>query len=189
MSIPVAKVLRPGLKEIVGKLSRKFKLSLLSGDDDSSRVEMTSIFGDNGSLYFRRSAEDKLTYVRSLQHRGEYVVMVGDGLNDAGALRQADIGVSIVEHTSAFSPSSDVILAGDSFGKLPAVFGFSRRSMSILYICFAISLAYNVVGLAYAVSGVLTPLVAAVLMPLSSASVLAVAVLGTRFQAAREGLV
>ncbi len=187
-AIPITKGLRPGLKDVLGNLARKFELSLLSGDDDSSQREMSQVFGHSKQLFYRQSPQEKLEYVQCLQKSQARVVMVGDGLNDAGALRQANIGMTIVEDTASFTPSSDAILAAKSFEKLPAIMNFSHRAMRVLYLCFAISLAYNVVGLGFAVAGLLTPLVAAVLMPLSSVSVISVAVLATRFQAAREGL-
>ncbi len=187
-AIPISKGLRPGLKVVLSKLADKFELSLLSGDDNSSRREMSRVFGTGKQLFYRQSPQEKLEYVQCLQKRKACVVMVGDGLNDAGALRQADIGITIVEDTASFTPSSDTIMAAKSFEKLPAVMNFSKRSMRVLYLCFAISLVYNVVGLGFAVSGLLTPLVAAVLMPLSSVSVVLIAVLATRYQAVREGL-
>jgi P-type Cu+ transporter len=187
-AVPIAKGLRPGLKDVVSKLARKYKLSLLSGDDDSSRDEMADVFESSERLFFHQSPQEKLDYVQNLQRSKACVVMIGDGLNDAGALRQADIGITIVEDTSSFTPSSDAIVAATSFRKLSSMVNFSQRSLRVLYLCFVISLAYNIIGLGFAVAGLLTPLVAAVLMPLSSVSVISVAVLATRYQAMREGL-
>ncbi len=97
--------------------------------------------------------------------------MVGDGLNDAGALQQADIGIAVTENTTAFSPASDAILDAGSFSRLFDLIAFSKVSRKIIIISFIISFLYNIFGLAYAVTGNLTPILAAILMPLSSISV------------------
>jgi P-type Cu+ transporter len=102
-------------------------------------------------------------------------MMVGDGLNDAGALRQADTGVAVVENVSAFSPASDVILAADMVPRLAAVLRFAKQSVRVVQAAFLISAAYNAVGIYIAARGGLSPVVCAILMPLSSVTVVAFA--------------
>lgn len=112
-------------------------------------------------------------------------MMVGDGLNDAGALRQSDVGVAVVEQIGAFSPASDVILEAQMVGRLPSVLRFARLAVGVVHASFAISVVYNLVGLSFAARGMLSPLVAAVLMPLSSVSVVAFACGATLWLARR----
>ena len=97
--------------------------------------------------------------------------MVGDGLNDAGALAQAEVGIAISENVNVFSPASDGIIDATKFGQLYQIILASRKAMGIIKLSFILSLLYNVVGLYFAVTGQLKPVIAAILMPLSSISV------------------
>jgi Cu+-exporting ATPase len=114
--------------------------------------------------------------------------MAGDGLNDAGALRQADVGVAVTEDVASFSPASDVILQAGEVPRIAAILDFSRRVVRVVRISFLVSTAYNVVGLAIAASGKLSPIVCAVLMPLSSVSVVLVACGLTEWVGRRAGV-
>ena len=99
----------------------------------------------------------------------------GDGLNDAGALQQSDVGVAVVENVSAFSPSSDVIMAGSMVPRLDAAIRFSKAAARIVRASFVVSTLYNVIGVGIAAAGYLAPVVCAILMPLSSITVVAFA--------------
>jgi Cu+-exporting ATPase len=129
---------------------------------------------------------DKLDFIRDLQQSGRTVMMVGDGLNDAGALQQSDVGVAVVENVSAFSPASDVIAASNTVPRLGGVLRFAKDTVRVVRVAFLVSAAYNLVGIAIAASGRLSPVVCAVLMPLSSITVVVFAC-GATTWAARRG--
>jgi len=162
---------RPGLAETIEALKPNTEMTLLSGDNDRESKKMESVFGSGTKLYFNQTPYDKLKYVKKLQQTGQRVLMIGDGLNDAGALRQSDVGVTLSENVNGFSPASDAILNASEFQRLPEFIRFSRWSMRIILISFVISFIYNVGGMFFAVRGTLSPLIAAILMPASSISV------------------
>jgi Cu+-exporting ATPase len=154
-------------------------LALLSGDNAAEAGRFRTLFGASASLRFHQSPSQKLEFVRQRQmDGGRTVLMVGDGLNDAGALQQADVGVAVVEEAGAFSPASDLILAAHRVPDLDRILGFANASVRWVHRGFLISGLYNVVGIAIAASGRLSPVVCAVLMPLSSFTVVAFSVLG-----------
>jgi Cu+-exporting ATPase len=164
---------REGFAELVKSLRPYYRLSLISGDRDTERADLENIFGQGAELRFEQHPEDKLAYIKHLQDKGEKVLMVGDGLNDAGALRQSHAGIAVSDNINNFSPACDVIMEGSVFERLYHFLSFSREGKWIILGSFGISLLYNTVGLWYAVTGTLSPVVAAILMPLSSISIVA----------------
>lgn len=179
--------LRRDVEQLVPQLS-SYKISLLSGDNEKERPVFEKLFGQHAELKFNQSPATKLGYVRSLQQSGNNVAMVGDGLNDAGALKQSDVGIAIVESVGAFSPASDIILSADRVPKLGALLRFSKGSVRIVRLSFLLSAFYNVVGITIAAQGMLAPIVCAILMPLSSISVVAFACLATGWWGKRAGI-
>jgi Cu+-exporting ATPase len=161
---------RKDLKGMLDRLGQRC-VALLSGDTDGDRTKMHTLFGEHVHLCFNQSPHDKLDYIRNLQRQGKKVLMVGDGLNDSGALKQADVGLAVTDDTGIFTPACDGILHGSQIQSLDRFMRLSKASTRILKIGFTISFTYNAVALSFAVTGHLTPLVAAILMPLSSASV------------------
>ncbi len=176
---------RSGLKQVIQKLAASFKTTLLSGDRSTEQTLMKEVFPEETPMYFNQTPEMKLEYVATCQASGEKVMMLGDGLNDAGALQKADVGMAISEDVASFSPASDAILDAGSFEKLPTFLLFSRRARQIIFICFGVSFAYNIVGLSFAMTGMLTPLLAAILMPVSSISIVALSTVLVRLVAGR----
>ena len=162
---------RNAIKGLVKRLKNNYKLSVLSGDNNTEQETLRVLFGYNSQLLFNQRPEDKLEYIKQLQQEGEKVMMIGDGLNDAGALKQSDVGVAVVERVGAFSPASDVIIPTAEIRRLANIVQLSRKATRIVRWSFAISAGYNAIGVAIAAAGILSPLVCAVLMPLSSVSV------------------
>lgn len=161
---------RPGLKNLLKELSGTYELHLLSGDNDHQKSLFEKEFSFK-SLQFNQQAKDKLTYVQKLQNTGRTVLMIGDGLNDAGALKQSDVGLAIADDLHQFSPACSAILKSNKLHSLDQFLKSSKTGVRIVYWSFFLSFCYNVVGLYFAVSGQLSPILAAILMPLSSISV------------------
>jgi Cu+-exporting ATPase len=179
---------RDGMKEIMS-LTDSYEEYLLSGDQDHERKELERFFPNTNSMHFNQSPQSKLDFIQSLQKNGNKVMMIGDGLNDSGALKQSDLGIAITDNVNNFSPGSDAILDGRSFNKLPAFLRFSKDTVVIIHISFFISLTYNLTGLSYAVTGNLSPLIAAVLMPLSTVTIISFTSLATRYTAKKRKLI
>lgn len=179
---------RSGLKRLLNSLSKKASLYMLSGDNTREKDNLRPFFiGDR--LRFNQTPSDKLEAVQQLRKEGKHVLMVGDGLNDAGALRSSTVGVSIAEDTSNFTPASDIIMSADALSKLDKVLEFAKSSRRIIYISFMISVLYNIIGLAYAVTGTLSPIICAIIMPVSSVTVIAWTTLATHWSAWKKGIV
>jgi len=107
--------------------------------------------------------------------------MVGDGLNDAGALAQSDVGLAVSENINVFSPACDGILDASNMNLLPRFLRLSKNAMQVIKMSFILSLCYNIVGLYFAVTGQLQPVIAAILMPLSSISIVVFTTIATNF--------
>ncbi len=162
---------RIGLKKLVKSLESNYSMAILSGDNDAEEKTLREIFNENTSFYFKQSPSDKLNYIKALQFKNHKVAMIGDGLNDAGALKQSDIGISVSDNLNNFSPACDVILDSLKFNDLKTFIEFAHTGQKVIIASFVISLLYNFIGLWYAVSGELSPVIAAILMPISSISI------------------
>ena len=162
---------REGLSELFIKLSKEYQVKVLSGDNEGERSLLESILPAGTEMIFNQKPEQKLLFIKELQEQGKNVMMVGDGLNDAGALAQSNVGISISENVNVFSPACDAILDAREFRKLHYFLKLSKKSITTIKMSFALSLLYNVVGLSFAVTGNLLPLIAAIIMPLSTITI------------------
>ena len=162
---------RKGLNQIIASLGKEFELKILSGDNSSEEAYLKSVFGNNAEMLFNQKPEDKLNFIKDLQSKNKNVLMFGDGLNDAGALKQSNVGVAISDDTNNFSPACDAVLSGKSFHILQQLIAYCRHEKTIIYSSFVLSIAYNFIGLYFAVQGDLKPVIAAILMPVSSISI------------------
>ena len=184
----LAIALRPAVGQLMSALGDRYALTLLSGDQPRDYDAFRELFGPDADLHFNQSPIDKLEYVRQLQDAGKIVLMVGDGLNDAGAFQQSDVSVAVVERIGAFSPASDVILDADQVPALADLPRFARRTIWVVRLSLVLSALYNVVGISIAAAGLLSPLICAILMPLSSVSVVLFATSATSLAFRRFGL-
>ncbi len=173
---------REGFDSLMDELKGHFDIYLLSGDNDAEREKLKRYFMPE-KMFFNQQAQEKMEFIKTLQLQGKKVLMTGDGLNDAGAFLQSEVALSIADDIYHFSPAGDAIVEASKIGQLYRFIRFAHRAMSIVRISFAISLLYNVVGLSYALSGHLSPVVAAILMPVSSVSVVAFATFATTWKA------
>lgn len=162
---------RNGLEEVFSAISNQYKIFILSGDNDGEKKYLEKLVPKNTQFYFNQKPEDKLNFVKNLQQNNEKVLMVGDGLNDAGALAQSNVGIAISEDVNVFSPACDAILDAKLFNKLPMFLTLSKQTISVIKASFIVSFLYNLIGMYFALTGQLTPVVAAILMPLSSISI------------------
>jgi P-type Cu+ transporter len=165
------------VSELVHKMALTHKLYVLSGDSDAERENLNQLFDKKAEFYFNQSPQQKLDFVKNLQDQNKKVIVCGDGLNDAGALKQANVGIAITQDATYFTPSSDAILEGNALEDLPKFIEQAKKSMKGVKISFLVSLIYNSIGLSFAIRGDLQPIIAAILMPLSSVSVVLTAIL------------
>jgi Cu+-exporting ATPase len=180
---------RPGIQSAIASLQqKKYELHLLSGDNDTEKNTLTKLFGKDSDVRFNQSPQNKLDTIKQLQAQHKKVLMIGDGLNDAGALMQSDTGIAVSDNTAQFSPACDAIIDGSKIGMTHQFLAYAKSGKKIVAASFTLSIAYNIVGLSFAVQGTLSPIVAAILMPASSISIVLLVTLLSSLSARRIGL-
>jgi Cu+-exporting ATPase len=172
---------REGIKQLFEQLAMIAKTWIISGDTDGEKKYLESITHGNTHIKFNQLPEHKLEIIRTLQDNNQKVIMVGDGLNDAGALRQADLGIAINSSINNFTPASDAILRADQLPNLHKFIALASKGRKIIAACFTYSLLYNIIGIYFAFNGLLTPLYAAIIMPASSLSIIMISWLLVKF--------
>lgn len=180
--------LREGITNAVNSLKSNYGLSVISGDNNNEETRIRKVFGYDIPLFFNQKPHDKVKQIQHLQASGKKVMMIGDGLNDSSALLRSTVGVALTESTNNFTPASDAILDATFFYKLPQLIKLCKANKTIIMTSFVMSIMYNLVGLYFAVSGQLSPLVAAILMPLSSISIMILTFGGSVFTGKKLGL-
>jgi Cu+-exporting ATPase len=170
---------REGLEQLIKGLKKDFDICVLSGDNDSEKKYLQEhIAADH--LLFDQQPIDKLNFIKKVQSQNHNrVMMIGDGLNDAGALMQSDVGLVISDDTNNFSPACDGIVDAKQFENIHSLMRYSRISMQIIIASYVISLLYNTIGISLAVQGTMSPIVAAILMPISSVTIISFSTLAS----------
>lgn len=164
---------RIGLSRMFKQLKQQYSLALLSGDQDAEYETLSRQMGPECDIRFHQRPEDKMEYIRGLQQDpGARILMLGDGLNDVPALRQSHVGIAVSDGDNAFAPAADGIIEASHISVLDRILAYIKAGKKIVLFSFCISILYNVAGLYYAVQGILSPLIAAILMPMSSISII-----------------
>ncbi|MDO6436699.1 heavy metal translocating P-type ATPase metal-binding domain-containing protein [Cyclobacterium sp. 1_MG-2023] len=184
----IASSVREGIEKMVPELAKSYDIHLLSGDHNHEEDYLKQVLGENVSMHFQQSPKSKLAHIRRMENTGKHVLMVGDGLNDAGALKASEVGIAVTDNISHFSPASDAILDGKKLSYLPDYLDFAKTGRKIIKASFGLSFTYNAVGVFFAVQGLVSPVLCAILMPASSISVVLFTTIATNFQAYRKGL-
>lgn len=179
---------RTGLKGLFKSLALTFDLHLLSGDNETDQKSLSGFFPFPDQMHFRQSPHNKLDYIKDLQSAGHKVMMFGDGLNDAGALKQSDLGVAVTDNINNFNPACDAILEGSSIMGLPRFISQAKDAVKTIRMSLVISASYNLIGVYFAVQGIMAPLTAAVLMPLSTVTIILFTTVTTRLFAGKNHL-
>ena len=167
----IEKKYRFGIFDFLEKIKKKYSISLISGDNEDERPIMEKFFAPS-QLFFNQKPDEKLTYIKKLQANGAKVCMIGDGLNDAMALKQSNIGVALTEKNNNFTPSADIILSADKLAHFYELLEMIKHSQRVIIYCFIFSFLFNIIGLYFSVQGILSPLIAAILMTCSSLSII-----------------
>lgn len=179
---------RDGITPLINHLNEDYDLKVLSGDTNKDEQMLKSVFKPSTTILFNQSPHQKLEAIKALQIRKKKVMMLGDGLNDAGALKQANFGVAITDNINNFTPGCDAIMSGNALSLLPNFIQLSKDGLKTIKISFAIATSYNLIGVYYAVQGTLYPLVAAILMPISTITIISFTSLATRYFARKNRL-
>lgn len=170
---------RKGISKLFNKLKKQHDLVILSGDNEGELENLKKLLPSKTKLIFNQKPDDKLEYIKYHQTEGAKILMVGDGLNDAGALAQSNVGIAISENVNIFSPACDAILDATKFNTLYKFIKASKSAIKIIKWSFVLSFFYNIIGLYFAVTGQLAPVIAAILMPLSSISIVVFTTIAT----------
>ncbi len=174
---------RSGIGNVIALLKRKYEILLLSGDNNSENAALADLNFSKNEMHFNQSPVEKRRHISELQQHGKKVLMIGDGLNDAGALLQSDFGVSVADDINNFSPACDAVMDSKYLAGLPEFIQYSKFATIVVLFSYTISIFYNIAGVSFAVSGNLSPLIAAVIMPLSTVTIIMIAVFGTKYGA------
>ncbi len=164
--------IRDEARDLIDALKQTgLKLTLLTGDRQQAAQAIAQRLGGL-DVIAEVLPEEKDQVVQSLQAQGERVAMVGDGVNDAPALVRADVGIAMGSGTDVSIASADIVLMSSELEKVRLAIGLSRRTLRTIRQNIGISIIYNLIMVPLAMAAIVTPLVAAISMPLSSLAVI-----------------
>ncbi len=164
--------LRPDAAEVVRQLQADgIKVTLLTGDRAAVARRIAAQLGAI-EVIAEVHPEEKDRVIAELQQRGERVAMIGDGINDAPALVRADVGIAVGSGTDVSIASADIVLMSTELMRVRDAAALSRRTLRTIRQNIGLSIAYNLIMVPLAMAALITPLVAAISMPLSSLAVI-----------------
>ncbi|MFD1104618.1 heavy metal translocating P-type ATPase [Sphingobium olei] len=159
--------LRPEAAEAIARLSRLgLEPTIVSGDHERRVARLAARLGIRG--HGNLDPHGKLAMIEALGSEGRRVLMVGDGLNDGPALNAAHVSMAPSSASDVGQSAADLVFLGDSLSAVPVALATARRTMRVVKENFAMAIGYNVLAVPLAVAGLVTPLVAALAMSLSS---------------------
>ena len=173
-------VQRPGATNALLDLQKRgWELAILSGDDSPQVQSMGSELQAAGVLLKEcqggLSPEEKKEYLARFRATGLTTVMVGDGINDAVALASADVGIAVRGPSEIALRNAPIYIGQNHLAAIPRLMEASKNTVRAIHRCFAASLLYNCITIGLAATGYIHPLIAAIFMPISGITVLAMA--------------
>jgi Cu+-exporting ATPase len=175
------------VQNMVVHLSKQFPLYLLSGDKKEGLTDVAPILSAFKEVKTGLMPQDKKEFITHLEQHGTPTIMVGDGINDAAAMQAATVGLAVTSEKNSFTPASDIIMNGSDLSLLSQLHSFSLACRRNILNSFWLSVVYNLVGLSVAISGTLSPVFAAIFMPISSLSVVVFSTYTTWLSAKKRG--
>lgn len=150
---------------------KNINIALLSGDKKNVVENIAKIAGINNYVG-EMKPESKSDYIRNLKSKDKIIMMIGDGINDTPAMAESDISVAMTSSNDLTNLKADIVILNKDFNSLNDMFKISNKTFSIIKQNIILSFIYNLIVIPIAVSGNISPLIAAILMPLSSFLVL-----------------
>jgi Cu+-exporting ATPase len=165
----VKDTLKPGAREVIQELERQgLKVSLVTGDNALTAGHIASQAGiAPANVFAQVRPEQKAEFVRKLQHEGQRVAFVGDGINDAPALEQADLGVAVSRASDIAREAADIILLRSELEAVPETLGLARATLRTIHQNLFWAFFYNAIGVPLAALGFMSPILCAAAMGLS----------------------
>ncbi|HLP27844.1 MAG TPA: heavy metal translocating P-type ATPase [Candidatus Didemnitutus sp.] len=172
----------PGMVKALRASSLRARL--VTGDTDRDEIMLQDVFAKD-EMQFRASPSEKVAAVENMRNNGATVLMVGDGLNDVSAMAAADVSIAVTDETSTLAPASDLVMPAARLADLPGLLRYTHELTWVISTALWFTMAYNVVGVSLALAGILTPVITAIMMPVSSLLVVGMSVVGARLFARR----
>ena len=170
----------PGVAQMVSSLrGEKISVSMVSGDSEQGRSAVEHIFRPE-EIRLATSPSEKVESILLKRQSGKHVLMVGDGLNDIAAMSAANVSIAVSNGSSRIVPACDVMIDASNISAIDRLLTYARAQNAVVRTAFWFTMTYNAFGFYLATTGRLSPVITAVMMPVSSLLVIAISVMGAR---------